>query len=209
MTAVLLPPPHVAVRHPAVRAAALLLVAGPASVAWWGEAESGPLRLRLLGFLLAAVVALAWDDRAHVLTASTPVGLPAVRRGRVLLVSALAVLGFAVGALVVPGEAQVAATALQSGALAALLLAVIGWFGREGDPVLVLPLPALAISLLVLSRLPAGVGMLRADPSSPGWPDERLRWWVLLVVAVLVALRLHRDPAGRPLQRWRGRMRPA
>lgn len=213
MTAVLLPPPRVAARHPAVRAAVLLLLAGPPSVAWWGEPESGPLRLRVLGLLLAAVVALAWDDRAHLLTASTPVGLPAVRRGRVLAVGGLAAAAFAVGCAVVPREAPVAALALQSGALSALLLAVVGWFGRDGDPVLALPLPALLISLLVLSRLPDRVGVLHADPGSPGWPDERLRWWVLLVAGVLVTLRLHRDPATRRLARGpgttRGRDRPA
>ena len=197
MTAVLLPPPQVAARHPAVRVAVLLLLAGPPAVAWWGDPESGPLRLRVLGLLLAAVVALAWDDRAHLLTASTPVGLPAVRRGRVLVVAGLGAAAFAAGCVVVPREAPVAALSLQSGALAALLLAVVGWFGRDGDPVLVVPAPALLLSLLVVSRLPEEVGLLRAEPGTPGWPDERLRWWVLLGAAGLVALRLHRDPATR------------
>lgn len=200
MTAVLLPRPRLALRHPAVRVALLLLVAGPPSVAWWGKDVDGPIRLRLLGFAVAVAVALAWDDRQHVLTASTPVGLPAVRRGRILTVVALAALAFGLGCVVVPGSAAVGAVALQTAGLTGLLLAVIGWFGRDGEPVLVLPLPALALSLLVLSRLPEQVGMLRADPGSPAWPDERTRWWVLLLVTVVLALRLHRDPAAQRLR---------
>lgn len=195
----LLPRPYLALRHPAVRAVLVLLATGPASVRWWGEAASAPLRLRLLGLLLAAAVALSWDDRAHVLTASTPVGLPAVRRGRLALAGALAAGCFGLAALAVPAgeDAPVAALSLQTLALAVLLLAVAGWFGRDGDPVLVVPLPALLLTLVVLSRLPHRVAMLQSDPRSPEWADERTRWWVLLAVAFVLLLRLQRDPGAR------------
>jgi hypothetical protein len=199
MTGVLLPGPRIVLRHPAVRTLLVLLAAGPVTVRWWGEAESAPVRLRLVGMLLAAAVALAWDDRAHVLTASTPVGLPAVRRGRLIVASALAAGCFGLAALALPDgqEAPVAAVTLQTVVLAAVLLAVAGWCGRDGDAVLVVPLPALLLTLAVLSRLPKEVAMLQADPRSPQWADERTRWWVLLALASVAVLRLQRDPATR------------
>jgi hypothetical protein len=91
----------------------------------------------------------------------------------------------------------VAALSLQTVAVATVLLAVAGWFGRDGDPVLVVPLPALLLTLAVLSRLPQEVAMLHADPRSPDWADERTRWWVLLALAGVGLLRLQRDPATR------------
>lgn len=200
MTVLLLPRPRQALRHPGVRAALLLLVAGPPVVAWWGKDADAPIRLRLLGMAVAVAVALAWDDRAHVLTTSTPVGLPAVRRGRVLVVALLAVAAFALGWLAVPGGASVpvGSLVLQSISFATLLLVVVGWFGRDGESVLVVPLPALLLSVVVMFRLPERVALLRADPRSPEWADERIRWWVLLGVCVLLVARLQRDPAARP-----------
>ena len=197
MTAVLLPRPTLAMRHPAVRAVLVLLLAGPATVAWWGKDTDAPLRLRLLGFLLAAVVALSWDDRAHVLTASTPVGIRAVRRGRALVVTTGAVLAFGLGWLAVPGHVAGRAIALQAATVAVVLLVVVGWFGRDGEPVLVLPFPSLLLTLAVLNRLPHQIALLRTDPSAPEWVDERTRWWVLLGLSALVVLRLERDPAAR------------
>jgi hypothetical protein len=196
---VLLPRPVLAVRHPAVRAVLVVLVLGPVAVAWWGEDSTAPLRLRALGFLLAAVCALAWDDRSHALTAASPVGLPAVRRGRLLVVLVLSGFAFVAALLAVPDEVDVplAAALLQSLAMMALLLAVVGAVGRDGDPVLVLPFPALLVSLLVLSHLPHQVALLHADPRSSQWPEERLRWWVLAGAAALLILRAERDPAAR------------
>lgn len=195
MSAFRLPPPRAALRHPAVRAALVLLVAGPAGVAWWGQAADAPVRLRALGFLLAAVVPLAWDDRAHLATAATPVGLPAVRRGRLLAVLLLACVDFAAAVPAAGSGVPVGAVALQSGAVAALLLVAVAWVGRDGDPVLAVPFPALLIALWVLNRLPREVGLLHADPGAPGWADERTRWWLLLVLCVVLVLRLQRDPA--------------
>jgi len=197
VTAVLLPRPRTAVRHPAVRAILLLLVAGPSSVAWWGAEGDAPIRLRVLGMLLAAAVALAWDEQAHAVIAASPVGLPAVRRGRVVLVTLLAGGAFVLGWAAVPGDVPAAAVALQSTAIAVLLLVVVAWFGRDGDPVSVVPFPALLLSLAVLARLPADLALLRADPRSSEWAAERVRWWVLLGLCALLLLRLQRDPAAQ------------
>lgn len=197
MTTVFLPRPRPALRHPAVRTVLVLLVAGAPVIAWAGTDADAPLRLRVLGFLLSAAVALSWDDRSYPLTASTPVGVPAVRRGRAAVVTALAVLAFGLGWCAVPGEATGLPIALQSASVAVVLLVVVGWFGRDGEPVLVIPFPALLLTLAVLSRLPPRLALLRADPHGAAWSDERLRWWVLLALSAVLLLRLERDPAAR------------
>ena len=197
MTTIFLPRPRPALRHPAVRAALGLLLAGAPVIAWAGTDADAPLRLRVLGFLLSAAVALSWDDRSYALTASTPVGVPAVRRGRAAVVTALAVLAFGLGWCAVPGEATGLPIALQSASLAVVLLVVVGWFGRDGEPVLVIPFPALLLTLAVLSRLPPRLALLRADPHAAEWSDERMRWWVLLALSAVLLLRLERDPAAR------------
>ena len=207
MTALLLPSPRLLLRHPAARAVLVLLVLGPAVVAWWGKDSEAPLRLRVLGFLLAAAVALAWDDRSHALTAPTAVGLPAVRRGRLLAIGLLAALAFVLGCLAVPdpADARGAALGLQAAAITGLLLAVAGWFGRDGDSVLTVPFPALLLSLAVLNRLPHQVALLRADPASTAWAAERTRWWLLLALCLPLVVHLQRDPAAPASYRWRAK----
>ena len=204
MSAVQLPSPRQALRHPSVRAALLLVVAGPVWVAWLGERADAPVRLRVLGLGLAVAAAFVWDDRVHSLTAPTPVGLPAVRRGRALVVAPLLVLAFVLGVCAVPSEVSfpVRPVALQTCAIAALLLAVVGWVGRDGDAVLAVPVPAVMVLVALLYRLPQPVTMLHADPLSAAWPAERARWFVLLVVAAGVVAWWARDPAA-PRYRWR------
>jgi hypothetical protein len=203
VTVLQVPPLRTALRHPAVRVALVLLVIGPVWVAWLGKADDAPVRLRVLGLAVVMAAALAWDDRVHAVTASTPVGLPAVRRGRAALVLAALAGSFGLGCLAVPAGVQVpvGALVLQTSALIALLLAVIAWAGRDGDPVLALPAPALLVMLIVLNRLPHQVALLRADPSSSAWPAERSRWWVLLVLAAVALWGLGRDPAARGIVR--------
>lgn len=203
MTVLQLPPPRTALRHPALRTALVVLLVGPPWVAWLGRPDDAPVRLRVLGLGVVVAASLAWDDRVHALTASTPVGLPAVRRGRIALVLAVLAVAFALGCLAVPRGVPfpAAALVLQTGALLALLMALVGFFGRGGDPVLVLPAPALLLTLIVLNRLPHQVGMLQADPMGDAWAAERTRWVVLLVVAVVAVLRLGRDPASRRVVR--------
>lgn len=201
MTGVLLPPAGAALRLPAVRAALVLLVVAPSFVAWWPTGPAGA-HLRVAGMVLAAAVALAWEDRCAVLTAATPTGLPAVRRGRAVVVCGL--LGLAwllccLAAELTADEAAVpyAAVSLQSAAVAATVVAVIAaWArGREGEPVLALPGPVLLLVLAALFRLPRRVSLLHATPGDEGWPAERTRWWLLLGLAMLVVMRAGRDPA--------------
>jgi hypothetical protein len=205
VSALQLPPPRAALRHPSVRALVALVLVGPVWVAWLGKDEEGVVRLRVLGMALVVAAAMSWDDRVHALTAAAPVGLPAVRRGRVLVAGVLAVVGFGAGCLVVPGTeaVHVGAVALQSVALGALLLAVVAWFGRDGEPVLVIPLPALLLSLAVLIKLPAPLTFLHAQPGTPQWPDERARWLGLLALSLTGVVLLGRDPAARAVRRVR------
>jgi hypothetical protein len=205
MSLLQLPPPRVALRHPSVRLALALLVVGPVWVAWLGKDADAAIRLRVLGVALGVALATSWDDRVHALSAASPVGLPAVRRGRALLVLALVTAAFALGFVGLPEGliAHPAALALQSAALGALLVAVVAWFGRDGEPVLVVPLPAALVSLAVLVKLPRPLTFLHADPGSAGWPDERARWVGLLVLALLAAAVLGRDAAARYF--WRAK----
>jgi hypothetical protein len=204
MSVVQLPTRRQALRHPSVRAALVLVALGPVWVAWLGARADAPVRLRVLGLALVVAAAFVWDDRVHGLTAPTPVGLPAVRRGRALLVAPLLVLAFVLGAFAVPAGMPfpLRALALQTCAMTALVLAVVGWVGRDGDPVLAVPLPAMMVLVALLYRLPDPVTMLRADPASAAWPAERARWLVLLVVAAGVVAWWARDPATRRY-RWR------
>ena len=198
-----LPPYRLALRHPAVRAALLLVLVGPVFVRWLGKEEAAPVRLRILGLAVAVVAAYTWDDRVHGLTAPTPVGVPAVRRGRALVVALLLALAMASGLVALPdGPSPVGAVLLQSGALAVLLSALSGWFGRDGESVLVLPLPALALVLGVLHQLPPRIGFFHTEPGQRGWPAEQARWWALLVVSAVVVAWWARDPASRRY-RWR------
>ena len=200
MRVVLLPPPRVALRLPAVRSAVLLAVLGPALVAWGGIDEQAIVRLRYTGLLLAGALAMVWDDRCAVVTAPTPVGVPAVRRGRAVVVLCLLGLAWLLSCAVVSGQrVPYAALTLQTSAVAVLLLAVVGWLARdrEGEQLAALPAPALLLTMALLSRLPSEVSLLRATPGSAGWPAERSRWLVLLVVATLLVVRLGRDPARR------------
>jgi len=204
MRLVQFPPPRLALLHPAVRSALVLLAAGPAGVAWIGAGEDAAVRLRLLGLAVVVVAAYAWDDRAHGLTSPTPVGLPAVRRGRALVVGVLLSLAFAGGVVAVPSGVDVptGALVLQTVALCAALLAVVGWLGRDGDSVLAVPMPALLLMVVALNRLPSSVALLRADPRSPEWGAERARWLVLLAVGAALLAWWARDPAARRY-RWR------
>ena len=155
MTVVLLPSLRIALRLPAVRSAVVLMVASPAFVAWGGRETQAPVRLRVAGMLLAAGLAMVWDDRCAVVTAATPVGLPAVRRGRAAVVLGLLVPAWLLSCAAVDGQpVAFAAVTFQTSALAAVLLALVGWFARdrEGEPVLALPVPALLLAVAAFSQ---------------------------------------------------------
>ena len=196
----MLPPVRVAVRLPAVRTATALVVVAPAIVAWVGEAGQEPTRLRVVGMLLAAAAAMVWDDRSAVLTSPTPVGLPAVRHGRALVVLALLLIAWGASCLAARGhDVPYGAVSLQSGVTGVLLVALVGWLSRdrEGEQLLALPVPVLLVVVLVMSRLPRPVSLLSQQPGEVGWPGERPRWLVLLALSLALVLRLDRDPAAR------------
>ena len=192
----MLPPVRVALRLPAVRMAAVLVVAAPLIVRWLGEADQRPVRLRLVGVLLAAGAAMVWDDRCAVLTSPTPVGLPAVRRGRALLVLALLLLAWGLSCLAATGHhVPWKVVSVQTGVLAVLIVGLVGWFGRdrEGDQLLTLPMPVTLLTVALVSRLPQRFSLLAEQPGRDGW----LRWCLLLVLSLALVLRLDRDPAAR------------
>jgi hypothetical protein len=197
VTAVLLPPVRAAARHPGVRLASVLLLGAPLFVAYAGPRDEASVRLRFIGLLVAACAALVWDDRCHDITAPTPVGLPAVRRGRALVIATLLTGAWALACIAVPTPAPLAAVTLQLLAMTALLLAIVGWLSRNGDSVLAVPFPAVLILVAVLNRLPHQVALLRSQPGDPAWAAERLRWWVLLAASAAVVWVLQRDPASR------------
>lgn len=195
MTLVLLPPWRVASRSPAVRLAVVLVLSCPLYVAWLGKADAAPTRLRVVGFLLGVALAMVWDDRCAVVTAPTPVGLPAVRRGRAAVVLALLASAWVLSAFAAGGGDHLAAITLQSAAVAALLTAVVGWLARDraGEPVAALPVPVLLGLLLLFQLLPARAALLRATPGTPEWGAERTRWLVLLAVSAMVVAGLDRE----------------
>ncbi len=196
----MLPPVRVAVRLPAVRTAAALVVIAPVIVAWAGRSGEEPTRLRVVGMLLAAAAAMVWDDRSAVLTTPTPVGLPAVRHGRALVVVTLLLIAWGLGCLAARGhDVPYGAVSLQSGVVAVLLVSLVGWLSRdrEGEQLLALPVPVLLVVIVVMTRLPHSVSLLNQQPGEVGWPAERTRWLVLLALSLVLLLRLDRDPAVR------------
>lgn len=207
----ILPPVKVALQLPAVRTAALLIIVAPVIVRWVGESGQEPVRLRVVGMLLAAAAAMVWDDRCAVLTAPTPVGLPAVRRGRAVLVLSLLLVAWGCSCLAASGhDAPYAVISLQSGATAVLLVAVMGWLSRDrdGEQLLALAVPVLLVTVVVMTRLPDRFSLLTQQPGDAGWPAERSRWLGLLALSVLLVLHLDRDPATPSLRqhsyaRWR------
>lgn len=190
----MLPPVRVALHLPAVRTAAVLVVLAPVIVAWVGEDGQQPGRLRVVGMLLAAAAAMAWDDRCAILTAPTPVGLPAVRHGRALVVFGLLMLAWGLSCLAASGhDVPYTLVSVQSGVMAVLLVGVVGWLGRDrdGEQLLALPVPVLLVTVVAMSRLPDRFSLLTEQPGGA----TRNRWLVLLAVSVLLVLRMDRDPA--------------
>lgn len=202
MTALQWPTRRVVLSLPGLRLAVLVAFAGPLVVVHAGKESDTALRLLLVGLATAVAIALVWDDRCAPVTAATPVGLPAVRRGRGLALSAALVAGWAGSAWAadraVP-ELPVTAMGIPVLTLAVVLLAVIGLLtrGRDGEPVGTYPVPVLLVLLLLLSRLPDSWALLVA-PTDAAWPAARTRWLLLLVASAALMIWTLRDPASRP-----------
>ena len=195
---------RVSCRLLAVRAAVLYLVAAPGFVAWAGSSSTAAVevRLRIVGLIAAPVAALLWEDRSTAVIEATPVGLPAVRRLRGLLVASLLVLGWSLAALGaglrMPGDAAPAllGPGIEAIGLAALLLVLIGALasGRAGESVAAYPVPVLLVLLAVLHRLPARWNLLVITPGAP-WSGPQTRWALLITVAGCAVAWLGRDSA--------------
>jgi hypothetical protein len=197
------PSRRVAGSLPGLRLAVLVAVAGPVFVLWAGRESDTGLRLLLIGLVAGVALALVWDDRCAALTAATPVGLPAVRRGRAVLLAVALVAGWGTCAWAADRaepDIPVAAIAVPVLAMAAVLLAAIGLLarGREGEPIGAYPVPVLLLLLLLLSRLPDRWTLL-VSPAGAGWAQVRDRWLLLLAASAAVAIWMLRDPAARPV----------
>jgi len=181
----------------------------PAAVAWAGADHNAGLRLRLAGAGVAVLLTLAWDDRSATMTAPTPVGLPAVQRGRVLLLVTLlgtAWLLAAAAAVHTTDAVPVGPLGLEALAVSALLLTAAGALarGREGESVAAYAVPGLLALLFLQSRLPAGWQLVSAGPAST---DVQQRWLVVLAVSAALTGWVGRDPSARPV-RVPGRRQP-
>jgi len=209
VSAVLAPPLRLAVRLPAVRVALACVPLVPAAVAWAGADHDAGLRLRLAGAGVAVLLTLAWDDRSATMTAPTPVGLPAVQRGRAILLVTLlagAWLLAAAAAVQTSDAVPVGPLGLEALAVSALLLAAAGGLarGRDGESVAAYAVPGLLALLFLQSRLPAGWQLVSAGPTST---DVQQRWLVVLAVSAVLTAWVGRDPSARPF-RAPGRRRP-
>ncbi len=203
----------VLLRQASVRATALLAVVAPIYVAWGGRTVDAPLRLRVVSLATAVVLAMVWEDRSAPVVAATPVGLPAVLRGRAVVLIALATFGWVLSSVLLAVRvdgAPIAELTLEAAGTAALLVAVVGVLarGRLGESVTGYPVPLLLGLLVLVSRLPADWTLLSEGPDDPAWVAVHQRWAVLLVVALGVALSSARDPAVADLLRRRLRRAP-
>ena len=165
-------------------------------MAWAGPSSSAALevRLRIAGLAAAAVAALLWEDLCVALVGATPVGLPAVRRVRGLLMGLLLALGWALAALVAGTFA--APLLVEAVGLAVVLTALTGWLGpgRAGESVAAYPVPALLLVLVALYRLPERWTLLMVAPDA-SWSGPQTRWAILTGLAACAVVWLGRDPA--------------
>lgn len=197
-----LPPAGFVSRVIALRMAVGLAIVAPVFVAWGGRASDAEIRLRLVGLATAVVLAALWEERCAALTSATPVGLPAVLRGRGLLLVTVLVAGWLGSAAVVasrPGPSHVAGHAVEAAGLAAVVLAVVGLlsYRRDGESIAAYPIPVVLVVLLLASRLPKRWSLLGAFPGSAEWGAECARWAGVLVASLLLVAWLGRDPATR------------
>lgn len=196
------PAPRLALRLPGVRLALVLVVILPAFVAWWGPDVDAGLRLRLGGAAAAIAVALVWDDRSAITIAATPVGLPAVRRGRTAIVALLLASAWSLAAAVAVRTADlvpVGPLGLEAVAVSALLLGLTGGLarGREGEPVAAYPVIVLLAVLALQFRAPQGWQLITAGPVSG---DVQRRWLIVLAASLVLIAWVGRDLGARSLR---------
>ncbi len=180
----------------AVLAAVLLL--------WWRDpARADPpavlWEVRVVGVLLAAGVAGAFDDHTRATLSAVPAPLRFRSGLRVLLVVAPAAAAWAV--LVSWVDARVAgalpslALTLEAATVTAVVVAFVASLAvRPGlpDPGVAAG-PVLAGFVFGVPGLPAPVALTTLP--GPGWESAHLRWTAVLVVSVAVLAVAVRDPA--------------
>ena len=180
----------------AVRLAGLYVLAAPAFVLWAGSSAQPAVevRLRVAGMVAAVIAALLWEERSVALIGSTPVGLPAVRRVRGLLMGLLLATGWSLAALV--AQTLPVWLVVETVGLAVLLTALIGWLasGRDGESVAAYPVPALLVVLVALYRLPERYALLMMTPDT-SWSGPQTRWLLLTALTGCLVAWLGRDPA--------------
>ena len=180
----------------AVRLAGLYVLAAPAFVGWAGSSAQPAVevRLRVAGMVAAVIAALLWEERSVALIGSTPVGLPAVRRVRGLLMGLLLATGWSLAALV--AQAFPVWLVVETVGLAVLLTALIGWLarGRDGESFAAYPVPALLVVLMALYRLPERYTLLMMTPAT-SWSGPQTRWLLLTVLTGGLVAWFGRDPA--------------
>ena len=169
------------------------------------NSDDVPLRLRLVGLVLASLIALTWEDRAAPLVTATPAGLPAVQRGRILLVLSGVAVAWGLTCLAASVRAPDVGgwwATLEVAALAALVTAIVGGLARArpAESLAAYPLPLLICLLLLATRLPSRWTLIAA-PGSPAWQDAHQRWAVLLLLGLMAVAYVARDPATQPLRR--------
>lgn len=200
----LLAPRHPWRSRPAFAIAAVAAV-GPAFVLFVGNEDGAPIRLRAVGLALAALLALGWEDRTAPLAAATPVGLPAVHRGRLLLLLLAAAVAWSLSCLAATQrgpDVPVWSATVEIAAAAAVLTAIVGGLARErlGESLAAYPVPLLLVLLVLAFRVPERWAVI-AGPGSPAWADVHRRLVALLLIGLVAMLVVGRDPASRPLTR--------
>jgi len=188
-----------------VIATAAVAFAGPAFVRWEGKADAAPIRLRLVGLVVAALFALVWEDRTAQLVAATPVGLPALQRGRLVVLLLVVCVAWTLAcsaATVATTDARVWSATVEVAAVAALLTAIVGALarGRLGESLAAYPVPLLLVLLALAFRVPQRWALIAA-PGTPQWTDVHRRWAALLLLGLVAVAVAARDPASRPV--WR------
>lgn len=187
-----------------VLAAGAVALLGPAYIVWTGQDADAPLRLRVVGLALAVVFALVWEDRTAPLAAATPVGLPALQRGRLLTLLTVVSVAWALACLAtaqITQDAGLGAATVEVAAIAAVLTGIVGLLGRGrlGESLSAYPIPLLLVVLVLVFRVPARWRLV-TSPDSADWTDAHRRWAALLVVGLLWVAVAARDPATRPLR---------
>lgn len=203
---------HVVRRLP-VFTLAVAAAFGAVFVAWFARRSDDPIvlvrYLRCPTIVLAATAALFLDDVAAPLLDVAPLGRARRRAIDAMVAVVLVLATWAVTAMIgfmlvdgphlVPASFPWGASLLEVVALTALSFAVMCAFGRfvggRSGPRVAMSIGVVAVMTMSNDRLHRW--MWWDLPVGQQWRDAHLRWAVLGMAAVVVAIGLSRDPARR------------